>query len=172
MEHHRYGPCSGIETLSSTGVTVDANFLGQFIDALVIHVREQVRADSARTGERFGIASGSQPEGKLRLERRGIGFQRYSLAIAAFDLNRFATPEFTHLLDAGVHHLAALLVVLRRKREVVGVPAGGKGEPDTTTRKVIDHRPFFRDTQWVVQWNDYAACTQRNTACLACQCRL
>ena len=72
-------------------------------------------------------------------------------SVAARGRHGLAAPQGAHRLDARGHQLAAIGEVLRREREVVGVPAGRERQPDAPVREVVDDRPVLGTADRVVQ---------------------
>src|SRR5689334_1502291 len=54
----------------------------------------------------------------------------------------------------------AVGVALREKSEIVRVPSRSERDSDSSTREIVDHRPFFSDANRIMQGRHDAARTQ------------
>src|SRR5436305_202837 len=79
---------------------------------MVVHVGKHMCTNRPSSRESFRIASGSDPDRQLRLERSWIGSDLNQFAVPPLYLDRLSTPEFAHGLNAIVHSFIAVSISL------------------------------------------------------------
>src|SRR5436305_5790461 len=99
VKHDRDLACSRIVPIFRPSITINTNFLGQFVNALIVHMREQIRSQFSCTREGLGIACGCQPDRDIALNRWRVCFQFNDFPIAPFKWDSFTAPELAHDLD-------------------------------------------------------------------------
>src|SRR6185369_492934 len=71
---------------------------------------------------------------------------------------RLAGPQPLNQFDVTEHHFLAIFIDSGREYEVVRMPARSEGDSGATIGKIVDHRPLFRNTHWMMQRQSDAAC--------------
>ncbi len=156
VEHEGDPPRLGVVAVGGARLTVGLHPRGDLLDGLAEQVGEDVRPQAPGARERLVTTGGGDPDGDLRLQRPRQDAHLDLPPAAAADRHGLAPPEPPHGLDAAVHDLLAVGVVLGAEGEVVGVPAGGEGDADAPVRQVVDDRPLLGDAQRVVQGQNHA----------------
>jgi hypothetical protein len=90
----------------------------------------------------------------------------HPLLLAVGVLDGLATPKPLHFRHALEPDLAGVAVGMRRRDEVVRVPAAGESHVDTTVGEVVQHGPRLDDTRRMMQRQHDTARTQPDLGCL------
>src|SRR4029079_12835722 len=114
------------------------DLLGQLCDRLAQEMCQQVGAQSSGSAKCFGIAGGCDPEPQLRLYRAWMNAHFDFVTCTRAPHDWLATPETPHELDIATHHLMPVFVRVRRKHEIVCMPAGCEGDCYAALRQFID----------------------------------
>src|SRR5436853_1188437 len=67
-----------------------------------------------------------------------------------------SAPELSDRLDLPQHYFLAIRIAVRHQHKIIYVPTRSYRDADTAFRDVINHGPFFSDSHWIVQRQDYA----------------
>ncbi len=121
--------------------------------------------------ERLRAARGAQPHRQLGLHGSGPDADLRVVALTAGHVDAFPAPQRPHGLDALQHDLLAFGVVVRRKDEVVAMPAGRDRHPHAAVGQIVHNGPFLGHAQRVVQRQHHTARADRDPVGHHGQCR-
>src|SRR6185437_3078477 len=139
--------------------TISGDFFFQLIDNLSKEVSEQSRSDFPCDTECLQVACGSEPDREFRLNGPRMNADGNFFTSPVHTRNSFTPPQRTDNFNIAQHNGFTVCVILRRKNEIIYMPAGSEGDTHAAARNVVNYRPFFSRTQRIMQRHNHAAST-------------
>src|SRR5262245_188540 len=127
-------------------MAVKVYLLRQHLDALAQQVSQHVSTHLTCKTKGLGGTCRSKPDWQLVLDRPRQRFDSNLLTIHAGENHLLTAPETTHCFNATHRHLFAMSIILRRKQEVVSVPARSERDSYPAFREIVDNGPFLGDS--------------------------
>jgi hypothetical protein len=141
----------GVEPVFGAGAPVERHVRGEVVEALGHQVGDHAEVLGRGPPVAVRVADDRDVHGRGVLDGARVGAHRDDVSGTGGDLDGLPRPQPPDGVEVGVHEVAVRAEVVRREREVGGVPAARHAEPDPAAGQVVHDGPLLGDPDGVVQ---------------------